>query len=269
MADYLIDPSLLNDTQVSPAIRVVVRRSALVRETARHAHAYGQLIGTLSGSIRVETDAGAWLVPACHAAWVPPHHDHGLQSNGPFQGWSVYIPPALCATLPQSPLTVESNALLEAAINRASAWADGPQSPAQHNLARVILDEIASARPVGLNLPAPQDPRLQRITRALAADLADTRGMAQWASWAGMAPRSLSRRFVAETGLAFRDWRQRARMLAALEMLASGNAVTTIALDLGYENISAFIGAFKKTFGTTPGQYVAQIPDVPSRLKQG
>ncbi|OKH89661.1 AraC family transcriptional regulator [Thalassospira sp. TSL5-1] len=268
MADYLIDPSLLDDTKDAAAIRGVVRRSALVRDTARHAHAYGQLIGPLKGSVRIETDAGIWVVPACHAVWVPPHHHHGLHSNGPFQGWSIYVPPVLCASLPQSPVTLHGNALLEAAIKRAALWQDGPQTPAQHRLAQVILDEIASALPVGLNLPAPQDPRLQRIARKLAADLADQRGMAQWANWAGMAPRTLSRRFVAETGLTFRDWRQRARLLAALEMLASDQAVTTIALDLGYENISAFIAAFKKVFGVTPGQYVAQLPDAGTTLKQ-
>lgn len=272
MADYLIDPALLDDTDGADdknAIRVVVRRSALVRDTARHSHAYGQLIGPVKGSARIETDAGTCVVPACHAAWVPPHHDHALRSNGPFQGWSIYIPPALCCLLPQSPVTVQGNALLDAAINRAAGWQNGPQSPAQHRVAQVILDEIASAPPVGLNLPAPQDPRLQRIAQALAANLADPRPMVQWADWAGIAPRTLSRHFIAETGLTFRDWRQRARLLAALEMLASGHAVTNIALDLGYENISAFIAAFKKTFGTTPGQYVAQMPEAGVALKQG
>ncbi|PKR48946.1 helix-turn-helix domain-containing protein [Thalassospira marina] len=264
MADYLIDPSFLNASGDTASIRVVLRRSPLARETALHSHAFGQLIGPLKGSARIETDAGIWVVPAIHAAWVPPHHDHALQSNGPFQGWSIYVPPVLCANLPQSPLTLQGNALLDAAIQRASHWQNGPETPAQHRLAQVILDEIATAQPVGLNLPAPQDARLQRIARQLAADLADQRGMAEWANWAGIAPRTLSRRFVAETGFTFRDWRQRARLLAALEMLASGRAVTTVALDLGYENISAFITAFKKTFGTTPGQYLASGSENPA-----
>ena len=40
-------------------------------------------------------------------------------------------------------------------------------------------------------------------------------------------------------------------------MLADGKAVTTIALDLGYDNVSAFIALFKRSFGVTPGHYVA------------
>jgi AraC-like DNA-binding protein len=31
--------------------------------------------------------------------------------------------------------------------------------------------------------------------------------------------------------------------------------VTTIALELGYDNVSAFIEVFRKTFGTTPGRH--------------
>lgn len=37
--------------------------------------------------------------------------------------------------------------------------------------------------------------------------------------------------------------------------LAQGTPVTTLALDLGYDSPSAFIAAFKRAFGTTPGRY--------------
>lgn len=256
MPDYLIDPNVLDPANASSSIHAVLRRSSAMRETALHNHAHGQLIGPLKGSIRIETTAGNWVVPAVHAAWVPPHHDHALQSNGPFQGWSVYIPPALCAGLPPSPQTIVGNDVLQAAIARAASWPAGPQNGPQHRLVQVIIDEIAAAQPVAFNLPAPGDARLRRIARQITIDLADNRTMAQWADWAGIAPRTLSRYFVAETGFTFKGWRQRARLLAALEMLSAGQAVTTVALDLGYENISAFIAAFKKTFGTTPGRYL-------------
>jgi AraC-like DNA-binding protein len=31
--------------------------------------------------------------------------------------------------------------------------------------------------------------------------------------------------------------------------------VTTVALELGYDNVSAFIAMFRRTFGVTPGRY--------------
>ena len=116
------------------------------------------------------------------------------------------------------------------------------------------LDEIQSLPRERLGLPMPQDARLQRIAHALIHDLADNRRMEQWAEWAAISPRTLSRRFVDETGFSFAEWRQQARLLRALEMLAADVPVTTVALELGYDNVSAFIAMFKRAMGTTPGR---------------
>src|SRR5690606_16861112 len=106
-----------------------------------------------------------------------------------------------------------------------------------------------------LGLPMPQDARLLKIARALSDRPDDARRMEQWAEWAGVAPRTLSRRFAAETGFNFTEWRQRVRLLRALELLAAGRPVTAIALDLGYDSVSAFIALFRRVFGVTPGRY--------------
>ena len=38
-------------------------------------------------------------------------------------------------------------------------------------------------------------------------------------------------------------------------MLAEDLPVTTISLELGYTNVSAFIALFRQTFGVTPARY--------------
>jgi AraC-like DNA-binding protein len=58
----------------------------------------------------------------------------------------------------------------------------------------------------------------------------------------------------AQTGLSFGLWRQKARMLFAVRLLSEGRSVTDTALDSGYKSVSAFIAAFKQTFGCTPGK---------------
>lgn len=50
-------------------------------------------------------------------------------------------------------------------------------------------------------------------------------------------------------------WRQQARLLQAMRLLARGQPVTSIALEVGYESPSAFIATFKSMLGTTPGRY--------------
>ena len=48
-------------------------------------------------------------------------------------------------------------------------------------------------------------------------------------------------------------WRQNARRLESVGGLAEGKSVTDAALEAGYSSVSAYIAAFKQTFGCTPG----------------
>ena len=44
----------------------------------------------------------------------------------------------------------------------------------------------------------------------------------------------------------------------ALQHMANGSSVQTVALNLGYESASSFIAMFKRTLGKPPGQYLAE-----------
>lgn len=69
-----------------------------------------------------------------------------------------------------------------------------------------------------------------------------------------MSEKTLSRLFVQQTGLTFRAWRQRLRILVALPMLERGDRVTDVAIACGYDSMSAFIAAFRLFTGVTPGE---------------
>lgn len=120
-----------------------------------------------------------------------------------------------------------------------------------------MFDELAALAPVAWELPMPSERRLRRIAQALCDHPANGRSLPEWARRAGLSPRSVSRHFVAETGLSFTAWRQRVRLMRALQWLAEGKPVAVTAWDLGYENPSAFIALFRRAFGMTPGQYLA------------
>lgn len=138
---------------------------------------------------------------------------------------------------------------------RAATWKGNAFTASQVRLAGVILDEIQSLPLTNLGLPMPKDARLLRIACALSERPDDDRSLEAWAAWVGISSRTVTRRFSAETGFSFTEWRQRVRLLRALELLAAGQPVTAIALDLGYDNVSAFIALFRRVFGVTPGQY--------------
>ncbi|MBZ8141622.1 AraC family transcriptional regulator [Rubrivivax gelatinosus] len=262
MADLKLDLKL--DLQAAnsadgPVVFVVVANSEEEHASAAHRHARGQLFGSLRGLLTVELEDGMWLVPAIHAVWLPPHQLHAGRTHGPFKGWSAYVAEPACHDLPPRPCTLRTSGLLREAVLRAGSWPPGPLDAPRTRVAELILDEIRTLPAEALGLPLPRDARLQRVAKALIAEPADDRGLEAWAAWAAVSSRTLSRRFVAETGFSFTAWRQRARLMRALEMLAAGLPVNTIALDLGYATASAFIGLFRRSFGETPAAYRTRL----------
>jgi AraC-like DNA-binding protein len=77
-----------------------------------------------------------------------------------------------------------------------------------------------------------------------------------------LSTRTLERLFRAETGMRLGLWRQKARLLESVRVLVGSGSVTDAALESGYSSVSAYIAAFKQTFGCTPG---AMLADLPSR----
>ena len=209
------------------------------------------------------TESGRWLVPNVHAVWIPPGQLHWASVHGQVDAWSVYVQPAACEGLPGQPATLRISGLLREAVRRLEDLSGEPPAEMRGLLERVVVSEVRSMPVEELSLPMPTSPSLVKIAQGLLAQPAEDRPLDAWAALANISPRTLNRRFPVETGYSFGAWRQRARLLRGLELLAEGRSVTTVALDLGYCNISAFIALFKRTFGVTPTQYMRQA-DVPA-----
>lgn len=249
------------DDEQGPVLLATVWRDGKIRSTSPHHHQRGQLFGAMRGLLAVDAGRSRWVVPATHAVWVPPDILHGVRSYGPYAGWSVHVAASACAALPSKPAILSVSGLLRESVARAATWNDAELNTAQSQLAGVILNEIATLPQTDLGLPMPRDCRLLKIAHALSDRPDDDRKLEEWAHWAGVAPRTLTRRFVAETGFSLTEWRQRVRLLRAIELLTAGRAVSAVALDLGYQNVSAFIHLFKRTFAMTPGQYIDLIAE--------
>ena len=91
--------------------------------------------------------------------------------------------------------------------------------------------------------------------RVLAAP-AGTRELADLAREAGASARTITRLFPAGTDLTFKEWRQRARILASVAMLDNGRAsVGGVAARLGFSSAAAFGHAFRQVLGVTPSEF--------------
>jgi AraC-like DNA-binding protein/quercetin dioxygenase-like cupin family protein len=224
--------------------------------TGRHRHKRAQLVYAKAGTMTVSTPLGLWVVPPQRAVWIPAGIEHEVRMAGPVSMRTLYIRPAAAPSLPTRCSAVNVTPLLRELILAAAALPTRPVSNGRaERIAALILDEICMLPVAPLHLPEPRDPRLRRIAAALMRDPADPRRLRDWSRTVGASSRTIARLFERETGMTFRQWQRQARLLSALPRLAEGEAVTTVALDLGYGTPSAFIEMFRRAMGTTPGRY--------------
>jgi len=222
----------------------------------RHHHRRAQLLFASHGTMVVNTDQGIWVVPTQRAVWIPAFVDHAVASRSQLSLRSLYFTPSVTPGMPETCAVVTVTPLLRELILACVALSeDYDEDGADGRLVRVLLDQIRTLPETPLHLPMPTDSRLQPIVEALSAHPADGRSLAEWAGHVGASARTLTRLFIRETGMSFRDWRQQVRLLEALTRLGDGHPVTTVAMDLGYESQSAFITMFKRALGKTPGKY--------------
>ena len=99
---------------------------------------------------------------------------------------------------------------------------------------RLILHELTETPDAPTFLPLPAS-AIGRCIADLA--LADSRGhldIGDLASRAATSVRTISRLFPIETRLTFKAWRQRARIVLAIDRLSAGSPVAQVAADAGF-----------------------------------
>jgi AraC-like DNA-binding protein len=135
-----------------------------------------------------------------------------------------------------------------------------PYAPATRDgrVMRLILDELRALPVLPLHLQMPTDARLLHICEMLQQQLDDPSTMGDWAQRLAVDVKTIQRLFVKQTGMTFGQWRQQARLLRALELLATGEKVIDVALAMGYDSPSAFATMFRKQFDQTPSQFFVE-----------
>ncbi len=220
---------------------------------APHRHLRAQLIYAPAGAMRVSAAGSLWMVPPQRALWMPPGIEHSIRMLSDVTMRTLYLRedaalamPRTCHVLPVSPL------LRELIVRATELPLDYDEAGPAGHLVALLLSELHGLQSLPLDLPLPGDPRVMAVCRAILDEPGDRRGLADWARDACVSERTLARLFRSETGLSFGAWRQQARLLEAMGRLGAGEPVTRVALDLGYDSISAFSAMFRRATATSP-----------------
>jgi AraC-like DNA-binding protein len=227
-----------------------------------HMHAEAQLLFASHGVMQVTTPKGRWLVPPRRAVWIPPRREHAVDMLTDLEMRSLYIAPGWLASHPEMhrlgrEFVVAVGALLRELV--LAMFVPGADPTRVDLLAQLVLYELAEAEDGATFMPMPSDPRARRVAEQVLADPAGVRELSDLARAAGASQRTITRLFPAETDLTFKAWRQRARILASVEMLDGGReSVSRIAVRLGFSSAAAFSHAFRRVVGITPTEFVSR-----------
>lgn len=218
--------------------------------TSGHTHDWGQLVFVGGGVVTVLAGSGAYVAPTNRAVWIPAGIEHSLFARGPTRLRTLYRPAGLHGGLG----VIGVSELLRSLILRCvEIGVVEPSDAARDALITLVDDEIERATPFEGRVPLPTDPRALFVARALLGDAAPERTVEAWADEAGVSVRTLQRLFSRDTGLSFGQWCLHVRMLEAVRRLSAGEPVGLVATACGYRSASAFVAAFRRVYGFTPG----------------
>ncbi|MGW3935232.1 AraC family transcriptional regulator [Streptomyces sp. NBC_00024] len=219
-----------------------------------HSHPQHQLAWTRRGVLGVAVGDAYWILPPTRALWLPAGVVHRTGATRDAVLCSLYLEPDRCGLDWAEPTPVGVDGLLAHLI--AYLAREDLADDARLRAEAVVLDLLRPLPTTPIDVPYPVDDRLRAVADTLLADPADPRRLDAHARAVGVSRRTLTRLFVHDTGMNFDRWRTHVRLRAALSLLAEGQPVSRVAHTVGYATASAFLAAFRRTVGTSPGRYL-------------
>jgi len=214
-----------------------------------------EIIVAEAGFLTLHADDASWVVPTDRAAWIPAGARHSLATRVRTRLHTIYLPVGSAPGLGHATTVVQVTPLVRELIahivHRATL---DLTAPGDRRLVDVLVDQMRLLDVAPLELRSPVDARAREAADLLRQD--PSRDPADLARTVGASRRTLERRFREETALALGRWRQRAQILRAMELLSDGASVTDAGHGVGYATTSAFIAAFRRVTGATPGRFV-------------
>ncbi len=224
----------------------------------KHRHDWGEFVYSYTGVLEIELHGGEhFLVPPQYGIWLKPGEEHASWNQHATSHGSFYMERQLCNRMPDASCALMVSPLIRALLDELRN--DPPDTTSismqMERMLWVLADKLATASLAGNYLPGSSDPILGNLLNQLKSNPGDPRSLAEIAKATNFTERTLTRRFNKELGMSFVEWRLRAKVVEAFDLLEKGKTVESISYDLGYSGPSAFISMFRKMTGSSPDQY--------------
>lgn len=220
-----------------------------------HSHERAQLLYASSGIMSVEAASASFVVPPQRALWIPHGVVHQVACRCAVSLRTLYFLDKGAVSSPDCKILEVSDFLRALILEIVKFDPANGDKEREEAIIKLLINEIAAMPAAPYHIPMPSDKRLSSVCREIIKNPTDKRTLDEWAKFAGLGRRTFTRMFRTETGMGLATWRQQARLLEALSLLAGGQPVTTVAYAVGYDSPSAFTSMFHKSFGVPPSQY--------------
>ncbi|HEU0204738.1 MAG TPA: AraC family ligand binding domain-containing protein, partial [Burkholderiaceae bacterium] len=179
-AELVIDPDRIK----RPAFALFQRYASY--DGPFHRHRKGQLVYVSEGVLRVQSEAGMWVVLPQRAVWLPSQVVHRGVSRRTFVLCTLYVDPGCARALPKRCCVMAVTPLVRELLLQCARFGwRYPRSGPRGRLVSALIEQIATLPRAPLYLPEPKDRRLRAISAALHAAPALSDTLAQWAPRVG------------------------------------------------------------------------------------
>jgi len=229
-------------------------------QVQEHAHGADQLIYAISGVMEVVSGSNMWLIPPRFALWVPAKVFHRIHMPSAVSMRTLYFRPGLIRTPPLGQAVLHVTPLLRELILESVRIG---KLRTRHHHERALRDllvlhlESASSVPTFVTLPT--DKRALALAQAVLSTPHQAKTLAVLCRDAGVSVRTVQRIFRKDIGIDFESWRRQARLTKAVELMVAGRSVKEVSFLVGYRQPSAFVEAFRRSFGVTPKAWMMSL----------
>lgn len=222
-----------------------------------HSHPWGEFVYSYNGVMEVRIGRRTYLAPSQYGIWLPPGIEHQGSNQYEATHCSLYIEKSYASVLPNRVCALQVTPLVRSALEHLKKFVpSSPYSEEQTRLIRVIYDQLKLSNSIESFLPSTEDAMLSRVLNYIENNLDQDIPIKTLAAHVYVTERTLMRKSNKELGMSLTEWKQKLKVLQAMDRLELGDSIETIALELGYSSSSAFISMFKRIMGVTPKEYV-------------
>ena len=196
-----------------------------------HRHSDHELLWAIDGVLEVRTPETVYTVPSGVSLWIPSFVPHEVTARSGTELSCTWLVASDVTGLDRV-VALSTPPLLEQVLDHLTR--DDLTDAARRRAEAFAIDLVEPVPRLIFDVPLPTTPWLRQIADQLVASPADTRSVEEWAADAKVSTRTLTRRFPAETGLTFSEWRMRLRAHHAMQLLALGRSISFVARKTGF-----------------------------------